>query len=284
MRSAPTDGLTFPEAKYIYGSEKKTYFVDEMVELSKNDRDRFSHVKNNLFCPVCELAPLKFIGTAKDGSRRAYFATIDSDKHEKNCMYNYPRTPKNILSQIDENPDNASIQTRLNGLLSLLDQATIQKEHSCIIKVDAKGHILDGQAKNTDGVLTYHIPQRKLSSPLDGTCIEMPQCFYGKVSLEWRTKEQNQNRNGHLHELYVYCIAEDDPTCILRFNDTVYGYLPEHIRKDDGTRFTDALAFYVKFSDRYTPASMKRKDGKQIYTAFVNHSSKIAFWSISSSR
>ena len=284
MKPASNDGLTFPDATYIYGSEKETYFVNKIIELRKNDRNRFFHVKDHLFCPLCELAPLKFIGASQNGNRRAHFAAIDSSKHEKNCIYNYPRATKAILSQIDENPDSASIQTRLNGLLSLLDSDAPPKEHPCIVNVDTKGQILSKQAKNTDGVLTYHIPQRKLSYPLDKSCIDVPQCFYGKASLEWHTKGPNETRNYPLHELYIYRIAEDDPTCILRFNGKVFGHLPEPIRKDDGTKFVDALAFYVQLSDRYTPAGIKRKDGKPVYTAFINHSSKIIFWSTSSNQ
>lgn len=264
----------FEEAKYINGIVTRMYSVSEISEIRQNNLQRFSEIKEYIFCPECDQPQLthNLCQNKKD-----YLSTRPGQFHMAGCSYECEKATKKILTYLGENHNLNNLQTRLQNCLLLFMRGQAVINNPCIISRQTDDSLLR-EATNTQVAYEkrYYIPRKRLTNYIDESSIDEFKIFYDTAEFKWC-----EGSGYYPHRLNIYHNNPKHLVCSLGFSDNVYNYLPLECKQFDGTYFRASIAFYTKLTISTEEVQTDLgTESNPYYNGIINDSRKISFLDI----
>ncbi len=113
--------------KFAY---KGSIYDFEIIDnYAKENNNRIGMYKNNIFCPECKKARLKYV--PKTAPLRGYLATIDLNEHLEHCSYKYKGRSYSTITRykLIENLSSSEKMNQIEILLRYLSGSDIDKSY-----------------------------------------------------------------------------------------------------------------------------------------------------------
>lgn len=108
--------------EFYYRTFQENRSIDEIIEYFKQ-HDQRGPYENEMFCPECCQAELKFVPEGK--THRAYLSAIDTEKHSDVCGYRYDSSPTKYTKLHFDKLTNAQIEDKMASILRMLDSKNL---------------------------------------------------------------------------------------------------------------------------------------------------------------
>lgn len=105
------------------------YDLEIIDNYAKENNNRIGKYKNNIFCPECKKARLKYV--PKTAPLRGYLATIDLNEHLEHCSYKYKGSSYSTITRykLIENLSSSEKRNQIEILLRHLSDSDIDKSY-----------------------------------------------------------------------------------------------------------------------------------------------------------
>ena len=105
------------------------YYLEIIYNYAKENNNRIGKYKNNIFCPECKKARLKYV--PKPAPLRGYLATIDLNEHLEHCSYKYKGSSYSTITRykLIENLSSSEKRNQIEILLRHLSDSDIDKSY-----------------------------------------------------------------------------------------------------------------------------------------------------------
>lgn len=171
--------------EFYYEEDKQNHPACDYWELyDKSPLQALEKYEGNIFCPLCELAPL----TVAKGNERRYMKVVEANmsKHAEWCSYRLDKANKKETEYFYEDLDQTDIQNRLISCLNrMLKKHTPQYgggmgNLNTVLHRKDKENFFDIE---TEAKKKKYLPHRNLYSKQLETEIDVTRIYYGKCAL-----------------------------------------------------------------------------------------------------
>lgn len=103
-----------------------TIKIEDISDDMSNTLSFHNKYGDDIFCPECRKAQLKYISPSDNGKKKSYIATIDLNDHKEDCFYKYEYIKK---SEVNEIVSNGKCERTLNRIIDGLELKDLRTDN-----------------------------------------------------------------------------------------------------------------------------------------------------------
>lgn len=181
--------------KMSYNKFDSFFYLNKIFDfndaLTSTGELKSSFNKDNLFCPECKIAKLRF--TSKTSQKSAFLSTCPGSIHLQNCTYSFEAASKREICKYYESLTLNQIQDKLKSYMNHFFKSNTIINHP-IQNNDIKINpiiLFNSKTKQHK-----RLPTRSLRSVVhkDGDLLDTPILFYGRVRIELDSNNENDKK------------------------------------------------------------------------------------------
>jgi hypothetical protein len=194
----------------------RLYKLDELITIHAVKEQKFFSIKDDLFCPSCQIARLVFYPNSKS----PHLQTKSNSKHQNECIYNFEScTRKEVREYRSDRQKPGEIKSKLNSLLDTLERPS-SKTVSGIPEFSNSEESAEDNVVIKPKEKRRFRKQKSLTSRFEESDFDFLTLFYGHVEAKWF--------NHHKSKRWCLLIRNMNTgvdICSVWMSDNVYNYI-----------------------------------------------------------